>query len=64
MENYTQFKKEAFENSEIINFYALNLLQQGIRQAEQSDREKMLQKKASSCGGSKMLWFCSWSKKS
>lgn len=59
MENYTCFKKEVFENSELINYYALNLLHQTIKQAQQYDREKMMQKKMNTCGGSKVLWFCS-----
>ena len=33
MQSYKTFKKEEFENSEMINYYALNLLQQIIKKA-------------------------------
>lgn len=43
MENYANIcKKEGFENSETINYYALSLLEKCIKKAPESDKAKKI----------------------
>lgn len=52
LQNYSCFQKQKIINSEVVNFYALNLLQKCIKKSEEYELEK---KKL----GKKSFWLCS-----